>query len=206
MKLSSQYKELQASAMSLSRTDLTAVKTTQATLRDAILKNMTALQKFRRLSHAAARAKTLSDAAARAKTLSHATAARAKKLLAAAAAAAASANTFLAATAHALGRATAAADRAKELLVTILELEMKIPNKYRDTWFSTTVRANRLNKTITYTNTDGKQVSFTYASVIDVADRPNKHQHRIDFVFGGKCLAVSTRTAADKTALTSMFA
>ena len=58
-------------------------------------------------------------------------------------------------------------------------IEVKIPGRFRDTWFSTTAQVK--SRMITYTDITRKAVSFEFTSFIGLADRLNKRQNRINF-------------------------
>ena len=69
-------------------------------------------------------------------------------------------------------------------------IEVKIPGKFRDTWFSTTARVKSHN--ITYTDITGKAVFYNFTSFIGLADRLNKRHNRINFGVGeNQSLALS---------------
>ena len=80
-------------------------------------------------------------------------------------------------------------------------IEVKIPGRFCDTWFSTKalVKSNK----ITYTDITRKAVSFEFTSFIGLADRLNKRQNRINFFGVGEnqSLALSMSSPTTKNTL-----
>lgn len=95
----------------------------------------------------------------------------------------------------------ASQEASREIIETNTHtIEVKIPGRFRDTWFST--KALVKSHKITYTDITGKAVSYNFTSFIELADRLNKRHNRINFFCVGEnqslALSMSSPTTKDK--------